>query len=312
MAFDLGALMKGGNQRDIAETLSSTTPAGDLLFKEPFGDSTVWTTDTGFVRVTVLFDPLLPWGKANILASTTDDLLASIRQSLGVYLCKDKMAPTMTTRKEIFWEKLRTALPDKVFAEYVNRDSTRLDEYIGLVNKAIDQQFTEDQSMREAMMTKKFNFTYHLAVDAYPQEKQKKRSGVKEDGNSTSNKGVLVFHIEGYPENPIEESVGKIGIDVASPPTSPRVTPMNVKKPTLRNLKNSNSQKSQLKLESLLSKLDLSAEKVDCSHNVWTKSIPDTTAEFFEQIGSWFFALLERKEAQLSDAEGGNQANMYR
>ncbi|CAK8992665.1 Hypothetical protein SCF082_LOCUS3177 [Durusdinium trenchii] len=334
--MDLAELMGGGGGNDLTGTLTAMTNAGDLVFKQPFGDTTIWKTDKGLLRVTVLFDPFLPWNRANMMASTSPDFLGEIKRLLTKHLVPDKLAPEMPTRQEVLFSKMRTMLPDRAFSEYLLQKNMggkkKMDEFVGMLEKSIGEQLDEEEALMEAIKNKEFQFTYHLAIDSYPQEKSSTKTGssrsVLSDNpfTKTEKLGVLVFTMAGLPD-PVEaeeqevkeSSMAKIGIDtapaeeVAKPPTPPTGVDAKASLPTLRNHRNPKSNRAQMDLEALLVKLNISADKLEQGHNEWIKHIPLTSHELFEQINGWFSALLERKQTQFADEQGGGtSSSIYR
>uniref|UniRef100_A0A7S3V1H9 Uncharacterized protein n=1 Tax=Aplanochytrium stocchinoi TaxID=215587 RepID=A0A7S3V1H9_9STRA len=155
--------------------------------------------------------------------------------------------------------------------------------------------------------------------DAYPQDHAKKERKKKQQ-NATSNErlGVLVFHIHGMPANKIDrQNSVKVGISCDSEGKSEPISDSDgnarsrsPSKPTLRRHDDDKSNKSQRNLEDLMDRLQIDSDKIEQGHNEWLKKFPDTAAEFFDQLRSWFSTLLARKQAQLANKEEVN--GMYR
>mmetsp|Transcript_3721 Transcript_3721/g.4376 ORF Transcript_3721/g.4376 Transcript_3721/m.4376 type:complete len:183 (+) Transcript_3721:260-808(+) len=172
--MDLLSLMASGagaETADITETLTSMDRAGDLLFKLPFGDTTKWATKTGCVSATVLFDPFLPWSQANLLASTTDNYMADIRRCLGEYLVPDSMMSQKPDPTETMWVRIKSNLPDRSFQDYLKevdeKKERNMDRYIAFLKSTVEKEFKEENALNEAITTREFRFTYHLAVGKY-------------------------------------------------------------------------------------------------------------------------------------------------
>ncbi|GBG27946.1 Hypothetical Protein FCC1311_041692 [Hondaea fermentalgiana] len=317
---------QGGDGQDLTTTLTATTAAGELIFKAPFGDSTTWrSAGGGQVALKVLFDPFLPWTRNQRLASTTPDIIGDLRRELGKNLVPDKMAPTKSTRKETLWKELQSKLPKHAFDNFIiengKENGLELSEFVSIIKKSVDEAFTEDEALIEALSTREFQFTYHLAIDAYPQQNdQKGRSGGSSrslTGNGESEKlGVLVVNLEGRPNAMDTEKLAKVGSEIeltASPGNSDAARTANPPSPTLRNHRDmEKGRMARKKLQTLLDDLDLSAEKLEEGHNVWIKELPETAGEFFEQASSWFSAVLERNQKQLAEQLENNGASMYR
>lgn len=309
----------------LQKTLTATTAAGELIFKAPFGDSTTWVSPKGGqVSVKVLFDPFLPWTRNQRLASTTPDVMADLRREIGKLLVPEKLAPIKSTREEMIWKEISSKLPKRAFEDYIVKhgkdNGLELDTYVGLIRKSVDQAFTEDEALIEAIGTRQFQFTYHLAIDAYPQKSEKSaRVGSSRSltGNGESERlGVLVINVEGRPNEACKEKIGKVGSqsDLSTPMEEESSGPVQPPpSPTLRNHRDmEKSRQDRKKLQTLLEDLDISAEKLEAGHNVWIKELPETAGEFFDQASNWFEALLDRKQKQLAELQDQGGASMYR
>ena len=343
--MELSALLGGGDGApDLGDALSSRTSKGDLVFSKPFGDATKWRTETGFVTATVVFDPFLPWSRENLLCSTTPNYIQNIRRRLGEHLVADDMVPQGETLEQLRWASIASALPNKTLDEYLQekdpaseKGEKRLADYIRLLMKNVDAQYKEDTSLHTALSEKAFDFTYHLAVDMYPQDKDNKVA-TSSDATSRDKRGVLVFNIQGEVDIPLKSGKAKVGVDALDPSEEPQpakavkaakvakgkkaktAAPVSeddgskdeAGKHPLRKHHSAVSKKYQKELEQLLDRLDLDEARLDASHCEWIKKFPKTADKFFDQLSSWFDALLQRKQAQLErDGEASGAQGLY-
>eukprot|EP01061_Rhynchopus_euleeides_P047398 TRINITY_DN9483_c0_g1_i1.p1 TRINITY_DN9483_c0_g1~~TRINITY_DN9483_c0_g1_i1.p1 ORF type:complete len:365 (+),score=184.58 TRINITY_DN9483_c0_g1_i1:69-1097(+) len=329
MALDLSALLGGGGDApDLADALSSRTSKGDLVFSKPFGDATKWRTGSGYLTFTVIFDPFLPWSRENLLSSTTPNYIANIRRRLGEHLVPDAMTPQVETPEQLKWASIAAALPNKTLHAYLMEEDPatgkkRVEEYLAMLLKHTQAQQEEDVALLEAITTRDFDFTYHLAVDMYPQEKQEKDAKGASGATSREKRGVLVFNIKGTADAPLNSEKAKVGVDALSPSEEPSPKPKGKKnakkgasshhtatsdeeehvdanaKPPMRKHCSAVSKKQQKELEQLLERLELDEDRLASGHCEWIKRVPPTSDSLFEQISTWFDALLQRKQAQL-------------
>jgi hypothetical protein len=307
--MELSALLSGqGAAGDALEALTSRSESGQLLFTAPFGDSTVWSSRAsgGTVRLACLFDPTQRWLECAHLSSTvgSDAWAEELRRKTGLLLCPDDMVShKLPSKRELVWTKLRETLGDRAFAEYLSRDGGgHLAELVAIIERQVGEELNEDQALIEALGTRAFRITYHIALDSYPKEVVSevagRKSGDKKDrecgpASARDKLGVLVLQLTGQPSVPVGEACS--GAHKAPP--APRV-PSTVKQ-------------EQRDLDALLTRLELTDEDLAASHNEWSKELPNSAAEFFEQVKRYFNTLLARRQALL-DQEAAKQLAMYR
>jgi hypothetical protein len=125
------------------------------------------------------------------MASILGDYSQGIRRALTKQLLnEDAKKPTL---QESIWTHLKSTLSAGCFTELLKQDTRKLHEYVDLVTEEAKLDFIEEKNLSEAMTTRDFNFTFQVAIDAYPQKLPSGRSREL----PPNRKGVLTFYIQG-------------------------------------------------------------------------------------------------------------------
>jgi len=193
--MDLSSLVQGSHQSGgLNEDLAQLTPAGENVFKKAFGDKTSFKSPVGYVTVTFLFDPDMPFDSNAVLASITTDYMAEMKYQLTKFLIGEKeMAPRTPSLEEVTWTSLKKNLPPQAFSKNLLADKKEFNDYLNIIKTQVEASYKEESKLTQAMTSRSWKFVFRIAIDAYPQKLPHKTEHKIKPGEKN---GVLVFILE--------------------------------------------------------------------------------------------------------------------
>jgi len=306
MSVDLATLISGAGS-DLNQDLAIVNPAGESIFKKAFGAQTSYRTETGIISVKFFFDPNQPYEPTSILASITTDYIGEMRTQLTKYLLDPKdIAPERSSLEEEIWEEYKKQLgPQGV--RILFSDSKRLEEYLAVIRRSTEASYREGEALTQALTTRNFDFTFRVAIDAFPQNLQ------AEDRSLLEKTGVITFRIEGRPDQkklPKKEDgspeASIVVVDPEKEKSKGKDKDKDGKKEKIRRKRKAAFDES---LQDLMRELGIEPEELSKGHVVSDKKFPATANEFFEQLGSWFQTVVQSKSMAIG--QSGTKPGMY-
>jgi len=287
--MDLASLVsQSTGSSGLNEDLAQRNPAGENVFKKPFGDRTRFKTPSGgTVDVTFLFDPDLPFDSSFVLASITTDYTAEMKYQLTKHLVGEKeMAPRAPSIDEVLWASLKKNLPAEAFAKNLLSDKKELAAYLALIKTQVEASYSEEQKLTKAMVSKPFKFIFRIAVDAYPQKMAHATDHKTKPGQK---RGVLIFLLEGKLKEIKDSPTTAVG-DVDKEKTKETLGGGEERKRKRKRVKEERMPKEAM--EELLTTLKMIPQDLEKGHIVWEKEFPETATEFFDQVAAWFSSVV--------------------
>mmetsp|Transcript_47511 Transcript_47511/g.93442 ORF Transcript_47511/g.93442 Transcript_47511/m.93442 type:complete len:319 (+) Transcript_47511:60-1016(+) len=297
--------MGGEQSRCLNDDFAAQTPSGDTVFNKPVADTTVFTTPTGTIIASYLFDPTQEFGNRNVLASISTDFMSDLRDSLTKYLLDAKdIAPKEKTYEETLWENIISSVPKEALAKHVFSDAKQLKEYTELVTKSVQASYTEEVAMTSALKEKKFSFAFEVAIDHYPSK----------DIAKTEKQGVLTFHLcaQGAESSAAattstakqDKGPGKSASKAAKAEKKEDTASGDGQESKSKKRKHTAIEVSRAKRgkearEELLKELGLSEVYASTACTVSEKKFPVTATQFFDSLGRWFSASVSNRAAKL-------------
>lgn len=304
--MDISAILPvnmGNETSSLNDDFSGQTAAGDNIFSKPMGAKTYFrTTSGGLVVVSFMFDPKKPYGDDHNMASVTSDWLSDMRDSITKHLLDPKhIASKLKTLEETMWDQLTSLLPKETVAKNLFADKEAFKTYTALVRSSVEKTYTEETELTKALTTKKFSFSYEIAIDAYPSA----LGGNNEKRTNGPKTGVLTFHMEGIPDGKIPEPAKEV--ETEADKDDPNRKSKKRKKDDTEAASNGKEKKTKKSQEAkdLLKELELT-ECYKNAHVDQLKHFPPTAATFFDMVNRWFSSVVSRRAAKLEKSRNRN------
>lgn len=284
--------MGNDSSRCLNDDFSQQTSAGDNIFTKPLGARTFFRTESnGLVCAAFYFDPKKKYGEDHFMASVTNDWMSDMREALTKTLLDPKdIAPKTKTLEETIWDQMTSLLPKETLAKNLFSDKKLFEKYTTLLKESVTKNFREEEALQQALQTKKFSFSFEVAIDAYPSELG--GNNEKKTGEQT---GVLTFHLEGIPDGVIPKEEKKV--------VEKEEADGNNRKAKKRKTDDDSAKESDA--EKLLRELALT-ELMKNAEVQTTKNFPHTATQFFEMVNRWFSSVVSRRATKLEKANNRN------
>lgn len=291
--MDISAIIPAmGNEASssLNDDFSGQTQSGDTIFSKPLADRTFFRTPTnGLVMVSFIFDPKKSYAEDSQMASVTSDWMADMRDGLMRLLLDEKdLVPKTKTLEETIWDQMTSVLPKETLAKNLFANKEVFDQYTTLLKANVTKVYNEEKIFTDKLRTEAFNFSFEIAIDAYPQA----LAGGKEE-KRTDKTGVLTFNIVGIPDGKMPSVDGTPKEDENTEATH---------KGKKRKVENSKPNKDKKAKTSDAQKVLLELGVKDF-HDKATKDnlkkFPHSASQFFDNLNRWFSSLVSRKATKL-------------
>lgn len=325
MELDLSALMGGdANSRcgvSLNDEFSVQMPSGENVFGHPFGDQTTFNSPGGSVTVSYIFNPRKRWTSKAILASSTTDYMNEIRERMcKMLLQKEDIAPRQASNKEKQWRSILRNLPNETLTKHIFSDKDKLDDFISILRQTSEAETKEDKLLTEALKKQEFQFSFEIALDAFPAVDQNKHG--REKATRPSQSGTITFYFEGSrkiieeKEKEKEKDLDKIMTDNIDPaktqikqskscPSSPASDMRTLKKKP----ETTKERKEKETLKKLKTKFGLNKPEWENARMEVEKKIPLTASLFFDSVSSWFNCSIQTRSRTLQDQK--DRSHLY-
>jgi len=319
MELDLSALMGGSSGHcggNLNDEFSVSMPTGENVFTKAFGDRTTFKTPNGSVTVSMVFNPTQRWTGTAILASATTDYMNEIREKMCDMLLKNKdLAPRQASLKEKQWRTILQTLPNETLSKHVFSDKAKLNEYINILNQTNEAQNKEDKLLTEALKIQDYNFSFEIALDAFPTPDRNKHA--REKSVITLKTGTVTFYFEGVTNKETKKIPGdldKMMTDNISPmktqvkqsqscPSSPS---NEVRALVKRKIVTNKERTEKEELNKLRESLGLNKPEWTNAKTVVEKKFPLSASLFFDAVSAWFTCTLHTRSRNLQDKKDRN------
>lgn len=303
--MDISAILPvnmGNETSSLNDDFSGQTAAGDNIFSKPMGAKTYFRTETGgLVGVSFMFDPKKPYGDDHHMASVTSDWMADMRDALLRHLLDAKdIAPKLKSLEETIWDQLTQLLPKETIAKNLFADKTAFQAYTAMIKSTVEKTYTEESKLTDALIEKKFSFSFEIAIDAYPSA----LGGNNEKRVNEPKTGVLTFHMEGIPDGKMPEP--EKTEDTEEKGDDANRKSKKRKKDDTDSASSGKEKKSKNKeAKELLKDLQLT-ECFNRAHIEHLKHFPPTAATFFDMVNRWFSSVVSRRATKLEKSRNRN------
>jgi len=285
--MDISAILPvnmGNDSSSLNDDFSAQTASGDNIFSKPFGARTFFrTASKGLVCVSFIFDPKKLYGEDHNMASVTSDWMADLRDALTRELLDAKdIAPKTKSLEETIWDQITSLMPKEAVAKNLFTDKKAFETYTELLKKSVTRNFVEEDCLTKEMTSKKFSFSFEIAIDAYPQE-----LGGNDEKKTADKSGVLTFNITGIPD-------GKI------PPPEVEAEDSSSNRKAKKRKVDDKENGAKLIKELALTE----SYKTATVEN--QKKYPHTATQFFEMVNRWFSSAVSRRASKLEKDRNRN------